>query len=294
MKRSTTPLKALGDRPFIPERLTPLRLIPSWARLSMEEQLRYNQLQGLYFHEQIIFFEQRMIVPLITAAQRLVGDTGFRDALGVFVAEENRHSAQFHALLRELRPDWYARDWRHFVRVGAVASRMLSVMIQHPRQFPFLLWVIQLLEERTMYASRLYLAEAEKFPAVIVAAQRQHLIDEADHVQWDIQLLNELWPSTPEWLRRLNVRLLDWMVGEFIAVPRRAAVRVVEALGHELPRLTVSLETLKAELRQLARTTEFQQGVFGRDAVPRTWKQASQAPDFSRFVARWFVHEHTR
>ncbi len=45
---------AAWQLPFIPERLTPLRLTPAWTQLRPEERLRYNQLQGLYFHEQII------------------------------------------------------------------------------------------------------------------------------------------------------------------------------------------------------------------------------------------------
>ncbi len=43
---------------FIPERLTPLPFTPAWSALNPAEQLRYNQLHGLFFHEQIIFFEQ--------------------------------------------------------------------------------------------------------------------------------------------------------------------------------------------------------------------------------------------
>jgi len=209
MKDEPKSVAASWQKPFLPEKLTPLRLTPSWTKFSTAERLRYNQLQGLYFHEQIIFFEQQMIVPLINAARGLVTDPLLRASLTTFVAEEDKHSAQFHAVLRELRPEWYAQDWRHFVKVGRIASGVLSGMIQHPRQFPFLFWLVQLLEERTMFASRLYLAESDLFPTQIVAAQRQHLIDEADHVQWDIQLLNELWPKTPEWLRRLNVRHRD-------------------------------------------------------------------------------------
>lgn len=284
---------ATWQLPFIPERITPLRLTPSWNRLRPEERLRYNQLQGLYFHEQIIYFEQAIIVPLLRAVRPLVADPALRDALATFEAEENIHSAEFHALLHELRPEWYAHSWRHFVQVGPVADTILARLLRHPRQFPFLLWLVQLLEERTMFASRLYLAEADAFPPAIVASQRRHLADEADHVQWDIALINQLWPATPAWLRRLNVRLLDWMVGEFIAVPRRAALRVIDALAADLPNLSIPAATLKAELRTLAATPGFRAAVFGRDAVPRTWKQASSSADFAPFVNRWLAHEHT-
>lgn len=290
---STPALGAAWARPFIPERLTPLRLVPAWADLRPAERLRYNQLQGLYFHEQIIYFEQAIIVPMLRAVRPLVSDPSLRDSLHTFEAEENAHSAAFHTLLRELRPAWYADDWRHFVRVGPLGGAVLARLLLHPRQFPFLLWLVQLLEERTMFASRLYLAEPDLFPPAIVAAQQRHLVDEADHVQWDIALLHQLWPATPAWLRRLNVRLLDWMVGEFIAVPRRAAVRVVDALAADLPDLSVPAATLKHQLRALAAREDFRAAVFGRDAVPRTWKQASSAPDLAPFVARWLAHERT-
>jgi hypothetical protein len=290
---STGSLSTAWQRPFIPERLTPLRLTPAWTQLRPEERLRYNQLQGLYFHEQIIYFEQAIIVPLLRAARPLVADASLRDALVTFEAEENIHSAEFHGLLRELRPEWYADSWRHFVQVGPVGEAILAGLLRHPRQFPFLIWLVQLLEERTMFASRLYLAEADAFPASIVASQRRHLADEADHVQWDIALIHQLWPATPAWLRRLNVRLLDWMVGEFIAVPRRAALRVIDALAADLPDLSIPAATLKAQLRTLAASPDFRAAVFGRDAVPRTWKQASSAADFAPFVNRWLAHEHT-
>ncbi len=281
------------SQPFIPEALTPLSFTPSWARLSADERLRYNQLQGLYFHEQIIFFEQAIIVPLMRSLRPQVVDPALRNALETFITEENQHSAEFHRLLRELRPEWYSETWRHFVQIGPVGEKILRIMLQHPRCFPFLIWLVQLLEERTMFASRLYLAEAEKFPANLLAAQRQHLVDEADHVQWDIALLEQFWPSTPRWLRRFNVRLLNWMLAEFIAVPRRAALRVVDALAADLPTLSVPASTLKAELRALAARPDFRRAVFGRDAVPRTWKQALLAPDMKPFIHTWLTHEHT-
>jgi len=88
-----------------------------------------------------------------------------------------------------------------------------------------------------------------------------------------------------EWLRRLNVRLLDWMVGEFIAVPRRAAVRVVEALNAEMPGLSCDPHD-QGRIASVGSNADFQRGVFGRDAVPRTWKQAASAPNFAPFNAR--------
>jgi len=82
------------------------------------------------------------------------------------------------------------------------------------------------------------------------------------------------------------------MLGEFIAVPRRAALRVIDALAADLPDLSVPAARLKSELLALADRPDFRGAVFGRDAVPRTWKQAASAPDLSQLVETWLSHDH--
>lgn len=278
---------------FIPDRLTPLAFTDSWGKLRPEEQLRYNQLHGLYFHEQIIFFEQEMIIPMLRSLHAKVADRSLRQAVDLFIAEETSHSAGFHDLLRGLRPEWYGTTWQHFIRTGPLSGRIFGCMVARPRIFPLFLWLVQLLEERTMFASRLYLAEPDSFPLGVVAAQRQHLVDEADHVQWDMALLDQFWTSSAPWLRRANARLLNWIIGEFIAFPKRAALRVIDALAVDLPGLSVAPSQLKAELHGLSKRADFRRGIFGRDAVPRTWKLASQAPDLTGFVETWLNYERT-
>jgi hypothetical protein len=277
---------------FIPDRLTPLPFTPVWARLRPVEQLRYNQLHGLYGLEQIIFFEQALIVPLLHAVQPIVADRTLRRSLDAFIAEEHAHSAAFHGILRALRPEWYAKDWKHFVRTGPAVAAIFSTIVRCPRLFPGLLWLVQLLEERTMFASRLFLADEASYPVAIVTAHQQHLADEAGHVHWDAALIAERWPATPAWLRRLNDRSLNWVLDEYIALPRRAALRVIDALADDLPDLSVPPIDLKNALRELACREDFRRQVFGRDSVPRTWKQASTAPDLPCLVQRWLSHEH--
>lgn len=286
------PTSDIWTRRFIPDRLTPLPFTPVWSQLRPHEQLRYNQLHGLYYHEQIIFFEQGLIVPLLRAAQPRIHDRELRDSIDEFIAEEHAHSAAFHRLLSELRPEWYKISRRHFITVNPLAGTVFATMVRYPQVFPFLIWLVQLLEERTMFASRLYLTQEEIFPANIVAIQRWHLADEADHVRWDAALIAQFWAGAPTWLRRLNAHLLDRMLAEFIALPRRAALRVIDALAKDIPNLSVPPTQLKTALKALARRDDFRAAVFGRDAVPRTWKQASHAPDLHGFVNSWLAHEH--
>ena len=50
---------------FIPEELTPLYFTPSYGKLTETQRLRYNQLTGLYFNEQIMFLERLLAQNII-------------------------------------------------------------------------------------------------------------------------------------------------------------------------------------------------------------------------------------
>jgi len=81
---------------FIPEEFTPLSYTPSYRALTEEQRLRYNQLQALYFNEQIIFFETaigRKVLEAITA--RFVATANLQKGLRQFLEEEQQHTEMF-------------------------------------------------------------------------------------------------------------------------------------------------------------------------------------------------------
>jgi hypothetical protein len=70
-------------------------------------------------------------------------------------------------------------------------------------------------EEKALHVSRTYLRDAELLEPHFVAVYRLHAADEAHHVNWDEELIAELWPRVPHWWRQCNARLLDWLLLEF-------------------------------------------------------------------------------
>ena len=276
---------------FMPPELTPLYQTAIYKELSETERISYNQLHALYFHEQIIFFEQSIICPALTAIRDTCGDAGLRDSIEQFIAEENRHSARFREVLQQTAPEMYKDSPRYFIRNNSAETASLNWCVSHPRLFPMYLWLILLLEERAMYCSRVFLTHEEDSSAPFFLVQRQHLADEVDHVQWDEQVIGAIWPKTSPWLRKLNVRLMDWMLREFIVAPKRAAVRVLDALVARHLSLKPCLPRLKQELRELGQAPQFQQSIFCAPIAPRSERLMAKHPEFDRFRAYWFRHE---
>jgi hypothetical protein len=275
----------------MPPELTPLYHTSVHAELSEAQRISYNQLHGLYFHEQIIFFEQSIIRPALTAIKAACRDAALRSSIDQFIAEENRHSAGFYGLLRETAFAMYANSPNFFIHTNTAASLVLSWGTSNPRAFPMYLWLILLLEERAMHCSRVFLRHEGDLAGPFVQIQRQHLADEVDHVQWDEEIINEVWPKTPPWLRKLNVKLIDWMLREFIVAPKRAAVRVLDALAARHPSLKPLLPRLRKELRELGQTPDFQQSIFCSPVAPRSQRLMSTYAEFDDFQTYWFRHE---
>ena len=266
---------------FLPEQFTPLYHTNAYASLSVEQRRRYNQLYALYFNEQIIFFEtslsESVLLPL--ADSRL--PESLTAALREFVAEERRHTRMFRGLNEACAPDLYDGRRFYFIRVPPSQSSVLDWVARRPRVFPMVLWLMLLQEERSLFYSRTILARKEEIEPHFVRVHRTHLADEAGHVRWDEDLLDQIWNRCHPVLRRINAELFRWMVGEFFNTPKRGGLRVVSQLTAEFPELAPRLPQLRTQVRQLARSKTYHQSLYSREMVPRTFARFDEHAEFS-------------
>ena len=267
-------------RRFMPPVLTPLWHTRAHATLTPAQQLRYNQIHALYFNEQTMFFERAL-------AENVLGDflagplrAELREELENFLTEEQRHSAMFHRLNQLCAPEIYRAREFHFIAVPAAAGRLLAFISRRPRRFPLLLWLMHVQEERALYFGRTFLKSGDDLEPHFVAVQKRHLADEAGHVRCDEILLEEVWPKLSRPARWLNARLLGWMIGEYLSTPRRAGVRVLEALVAEFPELRPRLPELRGQLLGLANDREFRRSLYSPENVPATFRRFDAWPEF--------------
>ncbi|HVU27015.1 MAG TPA: diiron oxygenase [Verrucomicrobiae bacterium] len=268
------------SRPFMPEKLTPFFFTPIYQTLTDAQRLRYNQLNALYFNEQTMFFEK-------TLAQNVLGyflsqslPEELKDGLRQFLAEEKAHTEMFRQLNRSCAPEFYSRQDFHFIQVPPLAAKILEVVSKHPRQFPFLLWLMHLQEERAMFFGKVFLKHAGLLEPHFVETQRKHLADEIGHVRWDESLLDWIWPKTTAWSRRINSQIFSWMVKEYFTTPKRTAPRIINALVKEFPELQPQRREFCRQLHALENDATYRRSLYSPENVPMTFKRFDAWPEF--------------
>ena len=280
---SATPVATAGPvdfgRQFIPEHLTPLAHTPIYGQLEPRHRLRYNQLQGLFFNEQIVFFETMIGTGLMQALLREGWPDELRARLEEFWRDELRHTAMFHDLNHRCAPRLYDAGHSYFIRVAPPWMALLRWTTRHPRLFPLYLWLILLQEERSLYYSAQFLRCRDTLEPNFLAAHRAHLLDEAGHVRCDQELLSQWWPRTPPYIRSINARLLAWMVEEFFSAPKRGQLRVVDTLACEFPELRDVLPDLKGQMLALGDDGNYRLSIYSRRITPRSFAHFDEWPE---------------
>ena len=264
----------------MPEELTPLYHTPGFARLDACQRLRYNQLHGLYFNEQTMFFEKALARNVLGYFLKQALPVELKTGLRRFLVEEERHTEMFRCLNRDCAPEIYSQRDFFFITVPPAAAGALNFVSSRPHWFPFLLWLMHLQEERALFFGQSFLKRAEILEPHFVAAQRKHVADEVGHVRWDDALLDWVWPKAGYLCRQINTRILAWMIAEYFSTPKRAAVRVLAELVKEFPELQPEFAGFRRELVELGHNKSFRKSLYCQENVPNTFKRFNAWPEF--------------
>ena len=232
-----------------------------------------------------MFFEKSFARTLLASLLREPLPVELKNGLRQFMEEEEQHSEMFRQLNLQCAPEYYANRAFHFIKVPAVARKILGVISRQPKLFPAFLWLMHLQEERALFYGRTFVQAGDELEPHFLETQRRHLADEVGHVRWDQTLIDCIWPKTNFILRQLNARFLAWMIGEYFSAPKRAGVRVVDALMEKRPELRPQHQELRQQLLDLEHDHAYRSSFYSPKNVPETFKRFDQWPEF-RILAR--------
>ena len=271
-------------RRFIPEEFAPLYYTQSYRVLTEAQRLRYNQLQALYFNEQIIFFETAIGRKVLEALLRNSLPSQLKKGLHQFLEEEKQHTEMFRQLNQQCAPQFYGAGYFYFIETPRAWMATLNWATQRPRFFPMFLWLMLLQEERSLFYSRRVIVQREELEPQFVKTHRTHLADEVGHVRWDEELMEELWEHANPFLRKVNAELFGWMIGEFFNGPKRAQLRVAHELAREFPELKELETEMQRQLLALSEDGGYQRSLYSREIVPRAFARLDASPEFQSLV----------
>ena len=258
---------------YLPEHITHLYYSAVYATLSSDQKLAYNRLHACYHCEMCAFLEGELPRYYLKAVAAPHIPVRLRRDAQALADSEKWHAAAFRALARRISPELYSnsKDENVFVRPPSALSRILRKVLDWPALRPTFLWIALIQEERGTFFGEEVLRVSERLDPQMVDWQRRHLADETDHLSLGEALLPLYWDASPAWVRRLNGRLLRFVLREFLSAPKRSGVRVIEYLVKGCPELTPRKAELLSAMRALDRNARFHESLYSRKIVPRTF-----------------------
>lgn len=271
------------ERPFVPESFTQLYHTPLYGRLTESQRLRYNQLYGLRSNELFMLFEEGFTRRVIDRIKQAIDerDGKLGECLALMLEEESNHHRMFLDFNRRVLPDAYRDARGHFARPGAMETALLRLLTARPVRWPFMVWLILLLEEFSTAFSRL-LIERERSDGLCpdyVQLHRLHLFDEARHVVLDKALIERLLPPLKARRQRLNGWLFRRLLREMVT-PKRSGLQVLRTLAAEQPELAPLLPQLESAVRALPHDPGLYPVVLNARQMPLTHALLARYPEF--------------
>ncbi|MCA9072386.1 MAG: diiron oxygenase, partial [Planctomycetaceae bacterium] len=160
------------------------------------------------------------------------------------------------------------------------AKKLLKFITTRPMLFPVVFWIMLALEERSLDISHrtLHLDEDTIEPRYRMI-YREHLKDEARHVQLDWHLIERFYVPRRSSVRKVNAWLLKQMLGRFFLPPTRSAVRVVQYLAKEDAWLLSQLPEIKRQLKQVGLNPNYYEMMYSRKTTPILFSLFDRFPE---------------
>lgn len=276
------------DRLFVPESFTQLYHTPCYNELSEAQRLRYNQLYGLRSNELFMLFEDgftRRVISRLRHSCR-TSDPVLGECLTLMLEEEAHHHQMFLAFNRQVLPAAYRDARGHFARPDRGEAGLLAVLTARPSRWPFMLWLILLLEEFSTAFSRLLMTrrQSDALAPEYVQLHRLHLLDEARHIVLDEALIERFLPPLSKRRQRINGWLFQRLFRE-LAAPKRSGIRVLQTLVAEQPALAPALPRMQAAVRALPHDPGLYPIVADPDSLPLSHTLLQRYPTFDFTLA---------
>ncbi len=280
--------KRLGEakpdmtRFLVPESFTPFYFTPIYHEFTRAEKLRYNQLFGLVYNEQFVFYESTLSRYLLTPVLENNRYASLHGIIREFRADEMQHAELFSTLNRCIDPILYANSNLNFIQLPAAVHAMWRFFAGRPEWFPFILWLIAVLEERAAYLSRGIIKERDRLEPLMVEVYQAHLADESNHFDYDEALLDRFWYDNRSWVRSVNAWIFQHVFTEYFTTPKRTALRVVDKWLEAFPHWCSRRQELHDALCKLDDDSDYIKSLYGPDVIPNARSQLAAQPEFQR------------
>ena len=276
------------SKPFLPESLTPLFFTSIYKELSEWEKIRYNQLQGLYFNEQFMFFEgilpQRIASALLKHPQYHEHKAG----LDELAKDEASHYKLFKHLNKACEPELYKDNDFFFIKPPPIIVSIWKHFGNNPIRFPLILWLILVQEEKAVYYGKCFARDKDKLEPKFCKIHLKHLEDEGSHCDHGSIITNAVWSRKSKLARKVNAFLFQWVLKEFFTAPKRSGMTVIDHWLTEFPEHQSLRSAIKKEYYNFNQNKAYVSSLYSKDVISMSLNCMKSHDEFSNIVQYYY------
>lgn len=267
-----------------PDSLAPWTYLTSYQDLTPELKLRYNQLHALSINELFIWFEEKLLLPILTQMiENKNFDSDFRKACQNFFDEEVKHSEMFWRLSYASAPEMYSNSKFYFLNSRlSPAKYLMEQSLKYQSLLGLWCWVLIFFEERTLMFSKEFLKAKTDVSPAFARIHHLHMIEEVRHVQMDEHFIARIYEKASPTTKKLTAFLFKRVLKSFaspkymsLAIAERLKIEFIRPLDHDL------IDQMINDLPQLKNNSKFQDQFFGPQATKETFTILKKHPEFN-------------
>ncbi len=284
-------LRASRFEKWSPDSIAPWTYLPAYQNLTDDMKLRYNQLHALTVNELFIWFEQKLLLPILS---RLIDqsdqDLEFKLACQIFYKEEVKHSEMFRRLSKSSAPELYKKtDFYFFNSRFSISRWLMETSLKFPQTMSTWCWILIFFEERTLMYSKEYLKAKGQVSGVYSKVHHLHMIEEARHVQLDKYFIEKMYTGASDLNRKITAYIFGKVLESFSS-PKRMSMAIAERMKMEFvrPEEHLMIDQIALELPMLKDNLDFKLQFFGIESTEGTFNLMSKYPEFDQ-LKKYFL-----
>lgn len=250
---------------WLPSNMNPISYLPSYNLLSGEEKLKFNQYYALGLCEKFVFLEECLITSITKLLQVESMNSQLRLQCEQFVEEEKDHCDLFINLCNVAEPKKYNGKPYYFLKQFKSHNFFADFIFKKPNLFLFWSWLAVYFEEKTIIVSHEYVNAKKSVDSLFCKAHFLHLQDELQHVQFDIDFINNFYKTKSNYKKKIAVKMLYNTVNKII-VPSKTLKIIFKSIINELKIKDTSVyDSLLKEIKFLMNNKLYMDVMFKKE-----------------------------
>jgi hypothetical protein len=265
---------------WLPPIVSPLSHCKTYQTWTEDQKKAYNHTYTTLVLDQFVFFENLsgdITKGYIFNNLRHKGlKQDFKEYAEHFDREEVEHIEMFQKQRSRIEMTYPHLQGQKVFKISKSSDFILRLFISNIKFFPFLLWIVLFIEERSTYLVDEFKAlEKNEIDPLSYQVQISHWKDEKRHAIFVEEMLTKFWDPLPMWKKKFNLKILKYIFKNAFN-NSYTALSVFEQTAQVVNFSDQQQKEATSNLRSLHLNKSYQRQLMSSKAAPKFWKNLEE------------------